>query len=94
MERGGLRVRGDPLPQQVRDGFTDDDEEEDDAFSSSYSSSSSGQSTPGGMVRGAAGTSQKVSNDTPVLDNELFEYIQPCGGLTFREPSYITAIAP
>ena len=55
--------------EEVRDGFTDDDEEEDDAFSSSYSSSSSGQSTPGGMVRGAAGTSQKVSNDTPVLDN-------------------------
>ena len=55
--------------EEVRDGFTDDDEEEDDAFSSSYSSSSSGQSTPGGMMRGAAGTSQKVSNDTPVLDN-------------------------
>ncbi|MGP1462104.1 ATP-dependent Clp protease ATP-binding subunit [Tannerella sp.] len=55
--------------EEVRDGFTDDDEEEDDAFSSSYSSSSSGQSAQGGMARGATGTSQKASNDTPVLDN-------------------------
>lgn len=34
---------------------------------------------------------KKIKKKAAFFDTEIFEYIQPCGGLTFREPSYITA---
>ena len=32
---------------------------------------------------------KKTENKEPYMDEELFEYIQPAGGITFKEPSYI-----